>query len=480
MIGTHIGHYLLISVVRRSSTGTLYAAVDRALGRRFAIRVPSFSSDSERARFLRDINARTRILHSGVERVYDLGVTETGVPFVVLEWVEGRSVAELLREGSLSIGSSVNIAESVARTLSELHAVHVLHRDIKPSNIILSNEGLVKIIDFGMAKPLSKEKNEGLHGGRFSDTSHLRDRSVVGTLEYMAPERVMGGKSDERSDLFSLGVTLYETLTGRPPFSGDTAEELVEQLAESSPPRPSELNPRVSERLNRVVLKALAKNPEHRFQTAGEMADALDSIRRGAEGFWVNGVWVSHVRDVEAGKGSRGIESAEPEVAEPERTMLYFILEGERAKGDMVECGSDVDLVFDYAVPPADALAAFWGERFEKVLSGEAELGVAVVADGFKFRDGVWHKVAKFSEGTLKEPVRFQLKASEKASEGAGFFITLSLYGSVLYQLPMRVRLVESFEEAVPTEMRDWSLDLNLYEIISEKERAARTSGADR
>jgi hypothetical protein len=167
--------------------------------------------------------------------------------------------------------------------------------------------------------------------------------------------------------------------------------------------------------------------------------------------------------------------SARQDESQPPK--LYFIFEGERALGDAVEYGAEVDLVFNYAVPPPEALVAFWGERFEKVLRGEAEVSITVIPEGFTFRDGVWLRTAKFSGGVLREPVRFYLQASNVSVDDPGFFVILSLYESVLYQFPISVRLVPRLDAAGPRATSGWSLNLDLFEILSEKEKTLSAEG---
>lgn len=487
MIDQITSRYQITGVIQQGTAGTLYAAEDKALGLSVAIKVFAPAHETERALFRRTAKVISYISHPNVARVYDYGETAEGLSYVVLERVTGTSVAELLRGGSLPLNDSVNIAASVAEALGALHSAGVLHHDVKPSNIHVDRSGRLKLIDFGLTRRVTGEQVARIMAEALTSKSHVKGRLVADALTYTAPEQVLLDElPDIRTDLFSLGVTLYETLTGRLPFSGKSAEETEEQLLYSGrspaevarqllaahPQRPSLFNPSVPERLNDIVLKALAKEPERRFQTADELLAALGSVRAS----------VRSVGEVSSGSGAEAAAPGDaPRGGEPRRPqspMLYFALEGERAHGDVVECGSDVDLLFGYSIPPPEALVAFWGERFEKILRGEAELGVTVIATGFTFRDGVWHRVAKFRGGALVEPVRFYLRAADEVVDGPGFFVTLSLYESVLYQLPIRVRLARSLDAAAPREIAGWALDLDLYEIISEKENTLGAAGA--
>ncbi|MBA3241393.1 MAG: serine/threonine protein kinase, partial [Acidobacteria bacterium] len=358
MIDQIKSRYFITGVIRQGGMGTLYAAEDKVLGRRVAVKILSFErSDEQRAHFRSTVEMMSHIRHPNVASVYDYGETEEGLSYVILERVTGLSVAEMLRVGSLPLNKSVHIAASVAGALRAFHAAGVLHNDIKPSNILVDQSGRVKLADFGITRSVAEEVVERFLGGELVVTGQRR--LVADALAHMAPEQVLFGASpNTRTDMFSLGVTIYETLTGKLPFSGKSAEEtedellysgrsaaeVVQQLLAANPQRPSLLNPSVPEPLNDIVLKALAKEPEHRFQTADELLAALDPIRGvlriADESPSEGGDEATATGDAQRGGGPTGQGSP----------MLYFLLEGERARGDLVECGSDVDLLFDYSI----------------------------------------------------------------------------------------------------------------------------------
>ena len=282
MIGKTISHYRILSQIGEGGMGIVYVAEDVRLGRRVAIKIPHAGKDERhyRARFLKEARAVSSLTHKNIAAVYDLGETETGQPYIVMELVSGQTLGDILTGAGLNIARSVEIAREVAEALAEAHRRGIIHRDIKPSNVIIADRGEVKVLDFGLAKQL----DDDLSSTSTPDTQTLlsaRTRSdvVIGTPLYLSPEQARGAKVDGRSDLFALGALLYECVAGRPAFSGANVIEIGAQVLHIDPPLPSRFNPRVPAELDRLILKALAKNPEERFQTADELAAELARVR---------------------------------------------------------------------------------------------------------------------------------------------------------------------------------------------------------
>ena len=282
MIGKTISHYRILGHVGEGGMGVVYVAEDTVLGRRVAIKIPHAGRDEShyRARFLREARAVSRLRHPNIAAVHDFGETDDGQPFIVMELVSGQTLGDLLAGPGISVGRAVEIASEVAEALSEAHRQGVVHRDVKPSNVVVDERGRVKVLDFGLAKQL----HEDFVGAAGSDAQTLlsaRTRSdvVIGTPLYLSPEQARGAAVDGRSDLFALGALLYECVAGRPAFSGSNVIEIGAQVLHFDPPPPSRFNPRVPPELDRLVLKALAKRPEDRFQTAEEFATELGRVR---------------------------------------------------------------------------------------------------------------------------------------------------------------------------------------------------------
>jgi serine/threonine-protein kinase len=276
MIGTTISHYRVLGQIGEGGMGVVYVAEDTRLGRRVAIKIPHAGKDERhyRARFLREARAVSKLNHRNIAAVYDLGETEDGQPYIIMELVSGQTLGDLLAGPGLSLARAVEVIREVAEALSEAHSHNIIHRDVKPSNVIISERGEVKVLDFGLAKQIDED---GTKSRALSE--HTRSDVVIGTPLYLSPEQARGAKVDPRSDLFALGALLYECVSGRPAFSGANVIEIGAQVLHFDPPLPSRFNSRVTGELDRLVMRALAKKPEDRFQTAEEFASELARVR---------------------------------------------------------------------------------------------------------------------------------------------------------------------------------------------------------
>jgi serine/threonine protein kinase len=260
------GRYELDEVIGRGGMSTVYRATDTVLGRTVAIKVlsPALAEGDPVwvARFRREARAAASLTHRGVATVYDTGV-EDGARFIVMECVPGNSLATILHdEAPLAPTRAVRIGAEVADVLSAAHAVGIVHRDIKPGNVMVSPDGTVTVLDFGIA--------------RSSDATTLTQTvSVLGTAAYMAPEQASGQAADARSDIYSLGCVLYAMLSGAPPFSGDLAAAVLHQHVNSEPSSLRDVMPAVPPSLAGLVDRMLAKSPRDRPQSAGEVRDRL-------------------------------------------------------------------------------------------------------------------------------------------------------------------------------------------------------------
>jgi serine/threonine protein kinase len=260
--GRQIGTYQLVSLLGAGGMGEVWRARDTALGRDVAIKVlPAvFSRDSDRLRrFEHEAHAAGMLNHPNVLSVYAMG-TEEGAPYVVSELLEGDTLRDRLRDGSLPLRKALDIAIQVARGLAAAHEKEIAHRDLKPANLFVTRDGRAKILDFGVAK-FTRPEPVGDHRATACGV-------IVGTAGYMAPEQARGQTVDHRADLFALGAILYEMLAGRPAFPGDTAVELMNAVLPTDPPPIPGMPPHV----DRIVRRCLEKNPEERFQSARDLA----------------------------------------------------------------------------------------------------------------------------------------------------------------------------------------------------------------
>jgi len=283
MIGQTISHYRILEKLGEGGMGIVYLAEDTLLGRHVAIKTLTAGSQPGRqhlrTRFLREARAVSSLAHRHIAAVYDYGETPDGSPFIVMELVKGKTLAEVLREKSLTLACAVEIVVAVAEALAAAHGEGILHRDIKPTNVAVSEKGEVKVLDFGLAKQMGEEQR-GLEDPELRGLleTQTREGVVVGTPMYLSPEQAMGVCVDGRSDIFSLGTLLYECVTGCRAFFGTSPVEICAQVIREDPPLPSSLNPSVPRELDRVVMKALAKKAEARHQSAEELMSDLRGV----------------------------------------------------------------------------------------------------------------------------------------------------------------------------------------------------------
>ncbi|HLO00028.1 MAG TPA: protein kinase, partial [Pyrinomonadaceae bacterium] len=282
MIGQTVSHYRILEALGEGGMGTVYLAEDTHLGRRVAIKFPSLNSDSHdyRARFLREARAVSELNHPGIATLFDYGETDQGRPFLVMELAKGRPLTELMQKGELNLQRAVSIVIEVATALGEAHARGVIHRDIKPSNIIIDDHGQVKVLDFGLAKQLNKDLAPSAEPeAQTLLSTETRSGVVLGTPAYLSPEQATGSAVDGRSDLFALGTLLYEAITGRTPFAGRSFIEIAANVLHVDPRPPSQVNRLVPRELDFIVLKALAKKPNKRYQSANELITDLTAVK---------------------------------------------------------------------------------------------------------------------------------------------------------------------------------------------------------
>lgn len=277
--GTRLGPYEILSPLGAGGMGEVYQARDTRLGRDVAVKVlpASFSADADRLRrFEQEARAAGILNHPNITAVYDIGTLE-GAPYVVQELLEGETLRSVLAGGRLSPRKAIEHALQIAHGLAAAHDKGIVHRDLKPENLFVTNEGRVKILDFGLAKLTQQEE-----GSQVTDLPTATDGTepgvVLGTLGYMSPEQVRGKSVDARSDIFSFGAVLYEMLSGKRAFHGDSAADTMSAILREDPPDVSVTNTSVSPGLERVVRHCLEKNPEQRFHSAHDLAFDLEAL----------------------------------------------------------------------------------------------------------------------------------------------------------------------------------------------------------
>jgi len=279
LAGSKLGPYEILGQIGAGGMGEVYRARDPRLGREVAIKVlpASFSDDPDRLRrFEQEARAAGVLNHPNITAVYDIGQHE-GAPYVVQELLEGATLRSVLAHGLLSPRRAINYAKPIADGLSAAHDKGIVHRDLKPENLFVTNDDRVKILDFGLAKLVHPERG-GPASSLPTATPTTDSGIVMGTVGYMSPEQVRGKPADARSDIFSFGAILYEMLSGRRAFEGDSTADTMSAILKEDPPDLSATNQNVSPGLERIVRHCLEKNPERRFQSAHDLAFDLESL----------------------------------------------------------------------------------------------------------------------------------------------------------------------------------------------------------
>ncbi len=273
------GRYELGRIIGRGGMALVSQARDLRLGREVAVkelRIDLATDPTFQARFRREAQAAAGLNHPNIVSVYDTGeemdpTTRTPVPYIVMELVEGRTLRDILREGRAILPRrALEFTIGVLEALAYSHKAGIIHRDIKPANVMLTSTGIVKVMDFGIARAVAD-----------TSSTMTQTAAVIGTAQYLSPEQARGETVDSRSDIYSAGCLMYELLVGRPPFQGDSPVSVAYQHVREQPVPPSQLDAEITAPMDAVVLKALAKDPDDRYATAGEMRDDVQRILGG-------------------------------------------------------------------------------------------------------------------------------------------------------------------------------------------------------
>jgi hypothetical protein len=276
--GTKLGPYEIQSPLGAGGMGEVYRARDPRLKREVAIKVlpQAFSSDADRLRrFEQEALATAALNHPNILAVFDIGTSE-GSPYVVSEMLEGETLRERLRSGAIAGRKTLDYALQIAHGLAAAHEKGIIHRDLKPENLFFTKDGRVKILDFGLAKLTQSDSAD--HSSQPTMTHATELGTVLGTAGYMSPEQARGVAVDARSDIFSFGAILYEMLSGKRAFHGETPADTMSAILKENPADLNETNRNVSPALERIVQHCLEKNPEQRFHSARDAAFALEAL----------------------------------------------------------------------------------------------------------------------------------------------------------------------------------------------------------
>jgi eukaryotic-like serine/threonine-protein kinase len=318
---TYGGRYAVVEPIGSGGMAEVYLARDELLGREVAVKVLSERLSRDRSfveRFRREAQAAAGLSHPNIVSLYDYGSDE-GTYFIVMEHIDGRSLADVIHdEGPLLPERAAEIASDVAKALERAHGAGLVHRDVKPSNIMLTSHGQTKVTDFGIVRAL----------GGDGEQTMTQTGMVIGTASYLSPEQAQGNPVDARSDVYALGCVLYEMLTGRPPFTGDTPLSIAYKQVREDPELPSSANPDVPSAMDAITMKALAKNPDNRYSSAGEMQEDLQRFLSG-QSVQATPLLGDQTMVAPAAGGTRVMERAEEDEYEPpperKRALFYVV-----------------------------------------------------------------------------------------------------------------------------------------------------------
>ena len=278
MVGTTLGHYRIEKLLGSGGMGEVYLADDTRLGRRVALKVLSSvlaADPNRRERFEREARAAAALNHPNIVTIHSVEEAD-GVPFLTLELIDGKTLGEIIPPEGLPLDRVLSLAIPLADAVGAAHQRGITHRDLKPSNVMLTDDGRLKVLDFGLAKL----KEEALVSEMSMPTASLTaEGRIVGTVTYMSPEQAEGKPVDSRSDVFSLGIILYEMATGRRPFEGDTQMSILSAIMRETPKPVTEVRPGLPRELAKIVNRCLAKDPEDRYQAAKDLRNDLRALK---------------------------------------------------------------------------------------------------------------------------------------------------------------------------------------------------------
>src|SRR5580704_6228532 len=277
--GTKLDRYEIQSPLGAGGMGEVYRATDTKLGRDVALKVlpAEMAQDPERlGRFRREAKTLAQLDHPNIVTIYSVEESN-GVHFLTMQLVEGQPLDRLICAGGLPLDQIIEIASALGDALAAAHEKGIVHRDLKPANVMVSNEGRVKVLDFGLAKDI---RAANLSDATMTSDSRTQVGVVMGTPAYMSPEQTSGRALDHRTDIFSLGVLLHEMATGRRPFEGSSSAELVSAILRDTPPSVTDIRPDLPNDLARIIRRCLEKDPRHRLQTARDVSNEIRDLAR--------------------------------------------------------------------------------------------------------------------------------------------------------------------------------------------------------
>ncbi|MDQ3256304.1 MAG: serine/threonine-protein kinase, partial [Acidobacteriota bacterium] len=280
--GQKIGHYTITSLLGAGGMGEVYLAKDIKLARQVAVKIlnEKFSRDeSNLQRFIREAKAASALNHPNILVIHEIGESDDS-HYIVSEFIEGKTLREILKEKPLKLSEVLDISIPIADALCTAHSSNIIHRDIKPENIMVRPDGVVKVLDFGLAK-LVEQQNRSIFGSEESTVqqSQTAHGVILGTVRYMSPEQAGGKRVDARTDIFSFGILLYEMVTGQQPFTGETVSHTIVAILEKEPPPVSQFVSSYPAEIERIIKNCLAKKADVRYSAAKSLLDDLKELK---------------------------------------------------------------------------------------------------------------------------------------------------------------------------------------------------------
>lgn len=403
MVGETVSHYRILSKLGEGGMGVVYKAEDTVLKRTVALKfLPADMTldTAAKASFVREAQAASALDHPNIGAVHEVDESEDGRLFICMALYDGETLKQKIARGPLDIEEALRVTKQVAAGLKKAHDSGIIHRDIKPANLIVTADGLVKIVDFGLAK-LS------------TDTRGTTVGSRAGTAAYMAPEQIQNGITDVRSDLFSLGMVMYEMLTGVRPFAGEHEASLFYSIVYNEPDPPTILRPEISEGVGKIVMTLLQKDPEKRFQTCGELLTALESVGTGSR------LWRPRLFARRLSRGIRGHKTAVV-VGTTLVTLIFLAV--------LFGRGLILNLLRQAGIPQERHIAVL---PFTCISGGDNE---RLIADGLM--ETLTSKLTQFkqTEGTLWVVDASEIRSQRVTSPSQAmrtFGVTLAVTGSI-------------------------------------------------
>src|SRR5262245_1448772 len=284
--GAWIAHYRILEPLGAGGMGTVYKAHDEKLDRLVALKLISADShahEDRRRRFLQEARAASALNHPNILTIYEIGESE-GKPFIAMEYIQGETLRQKIAKRALAFTDSLDIATQVAEGLGKAHEHRIVHRDLKPENLMITRDGYAKILDFGLAKLIGRDKPAPINSAE-QTVMHVNTQAgtIMGTVHYMSPEQILGRKVDQRSDIFSFGIVLYDTATGQAPLSGERDIDTMHAILHHDPRPPHTINADLPRDLASIIAKTLAKQPKERYQKIKEVLQEIKELRLGLE-----------------------------------------------------------------------------------------------------------------------------------------------------------------------------------------------------